>query len=325
VAGRLILEILEWVDAGNLSMQSRNGQLRVTDGNGTLTLHDNPTGLIRFNGSGEFVLTFPDGATFAAATPQDDDADDSEEGGEEGDGMNGSVLIATINGTQARIVFDNGTFNGTALTIQGFWALHVPVHGVAALFREEVRNDIQQAIDERRIGAEVRIQRAEASAVEILSYDDVAVEVDPLPEVVSEWQPLRIEVSSELEEGRTIVLTLDPGMLASADPDTLVISYFDVDGNGTSTEVEIRRATDLADVLDATDDAGMPEFWIVSDVNGVAVMVSVPEWSVHAITVQSIVEVLTQPSVIVGIVAGVGGFLLAAGVLVWPRRRHEEL
>lgn len=316
VAGHLVLESLSWVDAGELEMERGGGRYLVTDGNGTLTLHNNPTGLIRFNGTGSFELEFPDGITLS-----------------EGD----NFTMVDVDGTQVRLLYDDGAWEGETLGVTGFWSLHIPARGAPAEAAKESHDEsIERAIEDRRIGAEVRLQRiaaAEASSmaaagdegVEILAYDAVDVDVEMPEEVATAATPIRVQVSSELPEGRTIVLDVDPALLASADPDHLALAYYDVHEDGTETEVVFRMAADLNDVLDPMDDEGQPEYWVVSDANGLQVLVSVPHWSTHAVTVSSVVEAITQPSVIVGVVAGVAGSVLAAAFMVWPRRRDDGL
>src|SRR5688500_11447357 len=60
VAGKLIMDSLTWVAAGELDLERGFHRMQVTDGDGTLTLHNNPTGLIRVNGTGLRELDFPD-------------------------------------------------------------------------------------------------------------------------------------------------------------------------------------------------------------------------------------------------------------------------
>ena len=79
-------------------------------------------------------------------------------------------------------------------------------------------------------------------------------------------------------------------------------------------------AADLTDILDPDDDGGQPEYWVVRDADGIQLMVSVPHWSVHAITVSSFGAFVTQPSVLLGIGAGVVGVGVAALLMLRPRK-----
>jgi hypothetical protein len=317
VSGRLVLERLEWIQHGELDLERKYQRMRVSDGNGTLTLHDNPTGLIHFRGTGEFDLTFPEGITATAGE---------------------NFTVVTSNGTDIRVLFDNGSWDGPVLSIDGFWSLHVPVRAAASEFRHEMKEELssglEDAIQERRIGAEVRLQRVEDetavaaadatdSGVEILAYDAVDVEVEMPVDLATNETPIRVQVSSELSEGRVIVLNVDPNLLQSADPGDLIVKYFDVNDDGSETQVVFRMAADFNDALDATDDGGQPEYWMVSDANGLQLLVTVPYWSTHAITLASVADVVVQPSVIVGVLSGVAGSVAAAAIMVWPRRRHE--
>jgi len=101
------------------------------------------------------------------------------------------------------------------------------------------------------------------------------------------------------------------------------LRYFDRNDDGTRTEVVIREASSIDDVLNSNDDAGQPEYWITQDLDGTQhVLVSIPHFSVHELTIASIGGVLA-PSVMVGLGVGLAGTLVAAIVLFRPRRRGE--
>jgi hypothetical protein len=328
ISGLLALERLQLdLDDGNLSIERSGATLHVRDGDAELRLHDIPTGLIRFKGDdGNVTLQFP-----ADAAVQRDEQ---------------GARIAYSGGREGHLVADNATWvDNFTVQLNGFFAFHVPARGDPAdaedppeAIEAEERKD--EAREHGRIGAEISLKprpaQAEGAAlaaddsVEILAYDDVDVVVD-LPEQAeaSEHAPLRVVVSSELDEGRTIVLNVDEDLLASTDPADLVLRYFDVynqtDGSVFETEVVFAAAGSLQDVLEPMDDGGQPEFWIVEDANGVQVLVSVPHWSAHAITVASIATAFTAPNVAVGIVAGAAASLVMGVLLFLPRRRDDEL
>lgn len=72
------------------------------------------------------------------------------------------------------------------------------------------------------------------------------------------------------------------------DPNNLIIEY---DGEG------IRMADDLKDVLNPDDDGSHPEYWIIYDANGTHILVSIPHFSEHEITVYSLAPVTSISSV----------------------------
>ncbi len=166
------------------------------------------------------------------------------------------------------------------------------------------------------------------SDVEVTEYDDMEVQVAAPDELVGD-SILEIQVSAELDAGRTVVLDLDPALLdglSVSATSALKLRYFDLNDDGTRTEVVFGMADGgLKDVLDPTDDAGQPEYWIVQDADGIQVLVSFPHWSTHIVTLQNVAEYLTQPSVLIGIAAGLGGVMVAAATMLLPRRRHEDL
>ncbi len=327
IGGWLAIASIE-IDANGTTDVERIGRtLRVGDNDTQLILHDNPTGHIQLKGlDGNVTLVFPTGATI-----------EKDEHGARivyGGGQPPKVGL---------LVTDNATWLGNhTVRLSGFFAFHLPVRddavaaGAATPSEQqvEVREGKQAALERRHLGAEVTINNQASSSlvaagddedeVEILAYDDVDVVV-AVPQQTTVADPIRIEVSSELEEGRTIVVNLEDGLLPSGDAKDLVLEYFNVNDDGTQTQVYFFEADGgLQDILDPTDDDGRPEYWVVSDANGLQVMVSVPSWSTHAITVASIQTVVEQPSVIVGLVLGVTFSVMAAAGIFWPRKGEDD-
>jgi hypothetical protein len=118
-----------------------------------------------------------------------------------------------------------------------------------------------------------------------------------------------------------VVLHVDPALVGNATPERLVLRYFDDHTDGTQTEVIFAKADSIADVLDPTNDAGRPEYWVVADADGLQVLVSVPHWSTHTVTLAGLGIVL-PPSVMMGLVAGVIGTMVAATAMFWPRKQR---
>lgn len=328
VAGSPVLESIHLeTGSDNLTVQRTGSALRIGDGDSELVLHDNPTGLVRFKGDdGSITVVLAAGSQVAR----------SEDG-----------LVARIQMPDGRVVHlrsENATWlDSRTVLMAGFGAILVPAaerpqEGPAQDAEQQDRGEkVKAAIEERRIGAEITLRSPGGLAaatedgngsVEVLAYDDVEVKVQmPAGAVATPEAPIRIEVSAELEHGRTIVLNLNRSLLDSARPDSLLLRYFDLheqaDGSVLETEVVLRMASSLQDILEAGDDGGQPEFWVVQDANGLQALVSVPHWSAHAITIGSLAQ-LSSPNVLAGLAIGVAASLLAAGVMFWPRRPEED-
>lgn len=311
--------------SGNLTVHRTGSVLRLGDEDSELVLHDAPTGLVRFKGDdGSITVTLVNGSH----------VDRSEDGR--------VARIQLPDGRVAHLRADNATWldNRTVL-MAGFGAILLPAadrEGQGEGEGEETEHGerdekVQEAIENRKVGAEITLRgQADARAggngsVEVLAYDDVEVAVLlPSGKFATPEAPIRIEVGAELDEGRTIVLNVNRSLLESADPGALVLRYFDLydqpDGSILETEVVFRSASSLQDILDPSDDGGAPEYWVVEDANGIQVLASVPYWSVHAITVGSLARV--TPSVMAGVAIGVAGSLVAAAVMLWPRKPEDE-
>jgi hypothetical protein len=187
--------------------------------------------------------------------------------------------------------------------------------------RDALREALKDGKRRSKVGAEIALTRGEGDkGVQVLSYDNVTVKVRGTDRVARPGNPINITLSSNLTEGRTFAFTLNRSLLPSDDPDRLVLRYFDVHADG-NTEVKFQRADSLADVLDPTNDAGQPEYWVVKDSNGLQVLVSVPHWSTHVVTLGGL-DAIVPPSALVGLFAGVLASGIAAVALFVPRRRQ---
>ena len=330
VGGLLVAESIHLeTGSDNLTVRSTGSALRIGDGDTELVLHDDPTGLVRLKAAdGSLTILLPAGSSVQGAE-------------------DGSIARITYEGGRiGHLRADNATFlDERTVLASGFLALLVPEGRQEQQAVSDDPDDedegksVTDAIEHRRVGAEITLRHRAGQAamadgargngsVEVLAYDDVEVQVQmPDGATATPDAPIRIEVSAELAEGRTIVLNVERALLESADPESLVVRYFDLheqlDGSVLETEVVFRMAAGLQDVLDPTDDSGSPEYWIVEDANGLQVLASVPHWSAHAITMGSLAK-LAGPNVMAGLALGVAGSLLAAGVLFWPRRPEDE-
>lgn len=142
------------------------------------------------------------------------------------------------------------------------------------------RGDIAKAVTDKRIGAEVTlVAGADGTAAEKLTYQDMAIAVEK-PKADG---AVSVRIDSPTHEGKTVVLNLDKGLLASLL--NLKIKVFEVEG-GSESDASATKASSLADVLDPADDA-TPEYWIVTDEDGAQVLVSFPHFSEKRVEIQS--------------------------------------
>lgn len=291
VEGLLVLRAARMLGGTSVQSEAHGKELALHQEGGELVVVDQPEGLVRYEGQAGLRLVFPQGAEVHRAD---------------------HGALVRIGDRTAMVRADNLTLGQDAVEVRGFASFHLTPPGSEAAKRPEV----QRAIQERKLGAEVDVKRG-ADAVEVVAYDELDVQVEGADGTASEADPIRVEVSSELREGRTVAVNLDPALL---DGDRLALRYYDVngdDGNKTYTEVVFRKAASLDDVLDATDDAGQPEYWVVQDEAGLHVMVSIPHWSTHMFTIAG----LEQPTVLIGLAVGAAGILVAAVALFVPRRK----
>ena len=301
VGGVLAIRELRIEPMADAEMSRHGSVLRVRADETRLEIHDEPGGLLRFRGGNETLITlaFPADARVEADGP--------------------GYRVSYAGGARALLVAapGNATVDGSTLSARGFLSFHLAPPKEAAGGAAPTATPEQR----RHLGAEISLRRPAAGEepVQVLAYDDLEVEVS-MPEGAS--RTVRLELDANVTEGRTVAIDVDAAVLETSDPERIVMRYFDVHEDGAETEVVFKRAGSLADVLDPTDDGGQPEYWIVSDGDGHHILVSVPHWSIHAVTVQGLGE-LVQPSVLVGVVAAGAGIALATVLMFAPRRRRD--
>jgi hypothetical protein len=308
VDGRLTLDRLGLdTGSGRLATERKGDLVVMGDADTRLRLHDNPVGLIEFKGEdGSVRLGFPAGVQIATG------------------GHGNAARIHYPDGRDGLLVADAAAWSGRNVTLTGFFSFHVarsdPFEGEGP-GSGELRSKLRTAVEDRHLGAEVALERHPTNAsraVQVLAYDDLAVQVR-LPGTGSANAPIAVQLSANLTEGRTVVLHIDPSLLGNATADRLDLHYYDDHADGSRTEAVFARAGSLADVLDPTDDGGRPEYWVVADADGLQILVSVPHWSTHTVTLAGL-GALLQPSVLAGALAGAAGIAVAAVALFWPRR-----
>ncbi len=302
VSGHLIFESITIGGGTPEGVEARmHGSVLVVKGDDwELRMHDNPTGTISYKGVHDLILTLP-----ADAQVQLRD--------------HGARIVYAENGFGI-LASKALSVDGQTLVVSEQMAFHVKPAGD---FRQDDKDDdeVRAAQARGHVGGEIKIrssaraQSDNADQVEVIQYDDVTMTVKA-PEKATVDDPLVVTFDADLQEGRTFVLDVDPALIVGPE---LQLRYFDVADDGHRTEVVFQQADSLVDVLDAT--AGtQPEYWVVQDADGWQVLVKVPNWSVHEITIASIGEFVTQPSVLIGIGAGVAGVAVASIVMLRPRR-----
>lgn len=293
-----VLDYMQWHLPGPTQHRDMGRVTEVRADGARIQIHDEPNGLIAFH-SKEGSVTLD----FAAA--------------EKIQKFEHSARILMAGGQNVLLRFDQANWiSDDVVEIYGFGGIHLPPPPQA---RGPVQQGLQDAVADRRLGAEVAIRgpRAQEDAVNVLSYDDLQVRVAQPNGPMTPENPLEIRVEANLTEGRTVALNLDPSLLPSLKSE-LVLRYFNEQDDGTRTEVVFRQASNLQDILDPTDDGGQPEYWVTRDADGLHVLVSVPHWSIHVFTVGGIA--ILEPNIMVGLVAGLAATGLA-GVAMFARRR----
>lgn len=238
-----------------------------------LRIHDAPAGVINLHSDKEtaYLLTIPASVRVAPAA-----------NGWSLEGAGGSAFLRVADGRSEWSPTDRVMKAWGEVT---FFVDSDTKNQIVPTAANKHRSDLVDAMKERRLGAEVSVTKAaDGDAVDDSVIYDGEVEVKVESPKKGTADPLVITVSSHtLNEGRTFVVNVDKEVLGKH----VAIAYYDVDEEtGAETQVEIRKASSLTDILDASDDE-TAEYWIVEDEDGLQVLVSVDHWSVHRFKVES--------------------------------------
>jgi len=150
------------------------------------------------------------------------------------------------------------------------------------------------------LGAYITI-KVVAGASEIrkeFQHQDIQLEVE-----VSVGEKVEVTVSSEVEKGKTVILNIDDHTLPVLQLDGIIVLY---------DNEEIGPADDYEDVLDPTDE-NVPEYLILIGEKGIQVLVSIPRFSTHTITITHVPEV---PPAALNVVLIIGIAVLVVGIII---------
>ncbi len=188
---------------------------------------------------------------------------------------------------------------------------------IAVTVLTESLDNIRDAISAGKVGASVSIE-VEGGSPKLTREFEHEVKVET--KNVEVHNKIEIEVSSENENGKTVVVNVDNK--AFADLDKAV-----TEGNAEIQfdNVKIKKADNYEDVLDSTDDGDQAEYLVTKGGKGAQVLVSVPKFSTHTITITTLP---TQPFggiPPIGLVIGALVAIAAVTVgIVWYRIRQAR-
>lgn len=313
VGDLVVVARMEYQPAPTNTTHYRVGQLHtLTLDDDTLRVQDGRTGLVSYKAGpddiGALTITFPAGSAI--------------ERGQRG-------AIVHFGDREGALVFSDAQWTGdSTLSVSGFVSFHLRPFVPATDPDEADDERLTRAIADRMIGAEVTVNTSvtgisstdAGDGVTVETFDDVDVSVQRPAGAVTRDTPLTIRVSAELDEGRTFVANIPAPLLGGSGVE---VRGFTVNDDGTRTELLLKEADDLQDILDPSDDGGDFEYWIVHDRNGVQVLVSAAHFSTHEFAISGFGEVAAQVSLVAGVAVGVLGAIVAAVAMFVPRRRRS--
>ncbi len=251
-------------------------------------LHDNANGLIKIDVKGTRTVTFE----LAEGIEQEGD---------------GTIVLTGENfyGSIVQVGHEGGSVsfkvNGNTITAQVTDARLMFRSQPVTTVREEADHEVKvmQGIVDGDVGAEVFIEDLESTNTVV--YDGVTISIDEIKDDL-----VQINVNSEMTGGTTISLWISSDILKSIQNEKVTILY---DGE------PIELADNYDDIMSPDDDNGEAEFLAVVGAQGAEILVSIPHFSPHSITITT-GEPAGQPGFEVGL-AVIGLFFV---FLLFKRR-----
>lgn len=141
---------------------------------------------------------------------------------------------------------------------------------------KETLKSIDTAIKQGKVGGEIFIEKTLEGNI-ILQNEYLTIKsLDIVDNKVS-----MIVSGDESVTGKTIVINVESGYFENTD--NIIINYDDE---------SIKIADDINDILNPNDDGSHPEYLILEGSKGVQIMVSIPHFSDHKITIYSASEIV---------------------------------
>ncbi len=227
----------------------------------TLEIHDNPKGLIKADIKGTRKITF------VLADGISGDGDGSE---------NVINLSGALNGTLVQIGHEEGkvdfSISGKNVSANVTDAkLMFRTHPVTVMTQAQFnhRSRVTTGIMAGDVGAEVDIEDEDSSSTVI--YDSLNISIEQV-----ENNTVSINISSELSQGTTLSLSISSDILEVMQEENVTILF---DGE------QIQMADNYYDIMNPYDDGGAAEYLVVVGSEDVEVLVSIPHFSAHSITI----------------------------------------
>jgi hypothetical protein len=300
VGGTPLLAELQLPGSGAVAVEPGTGEVSLLAGGVRLTAFDNPSGALRLSvagGAAEVHLVAAPGVRVTA---------NATSVALRAPGLDAFLVLQgagriEVSGSTVSILFDPQQASAS-VTLR---AAAPPPPGPVAEQSARAAADAQLA---RAIAA----SKVAAEAFVALSGQGLQVSVVPYAGTVSlqavdEGEAgLKLTVDVAEHDARTLVFHLGRGVV-DADPAHLRVL---LDGR------ELRAADDLADVLDPDDDGLQAEFVVVAGAEGIELLVSVPHFSEHDITVQGALAQLLPRLAPYGLLAGFVMIVAAAALMV---------
>lgn len=234
-----------------------------------LEAHDNPTGLLKYKSYENKTVTF-----YLADNITVSETNSSNILSVSG-AISGKIVVTGAimenNTTGSTLTADTNTVNISLYENSHVFFLASPVEGMGVGIAKRNENKIQNAIANGKVGARIFAQKKNQTHNETYSDINTTTEV--------EEGKVEIIIDSTEETGKTIVVDIDFETLNVTDTSDVVVMF---DGK------EINMADDYDDVLNSSDDGNESEYLIVIGSNGVQVLVSIPSFSEHTITISQI-------------------------------------
>jgi hypothetical protein len=233
-------------------IKKAGAQVKIIGENYEVTAHDNPTAFLKIKSNESIAFSFEAGYNL---TKEKRD-----------------VIDICAENFSAAIISNSITISNGIITVEkkAMFFIRKPI-GIFDVHR----GDICEAIENGAMGAETIVQRNEGGGYEndTMIYDNVSINITDIGQ-----RKVSLTINGEENTtGKTIAINIGNKIFS---PSAETIVKYD---NET-----IKMAKDVFDILDPNDDGSHPEYLITRGEDGTQILVSIPHFSEHTITIYSL-------------------------------------
>lgn len=245
---------------------TRGAVWRCNAENVKLEAHDNPTALLKIKSHQNKTVTFhlSDNITLSETNSNNILSISG--------AIDGKLVVAGSikdnNTTDSEIILNSDMISISLYNNSQVFFIASPVEGIGVGIEIENENKIQNAIANGKVGARIYVQKKNQTHNE--TYTDIDIKTE-----IAEGKVV-IVVNSTEKNGKTVVVDIDFETMNISESSEIIVIF---DGE------EITMADNYEDLFNSSNNVNESKYLIILGTNGIQVLVSIPSFSEHTITI----------------------------------------